>query len=176
MVESIYSSRLFLLPRSTFPPSAAHENRYRLIVLSYLHYTNYFAIYPDHPVHFFLPLSPTFLLYLNSPWYHLCIWHLALDFALKLLYSYHISSLYIFKLLRLNLYCVSVASPSPSSEKAVVFPAHHLHARNIRQANSTAFLITIRFIMHNSFFFQRNIPTCSTTVTFYLIILLLQFI
>jgi hypothetical protein len=129
LVESIYSSRLFLLPRSTFPPSAAHEKRYGLVVLSYLHCTNYFEIYPDHPVHFFLPLSPTFFTLSKLPLIPFMQLTFSPRFCIRLLYSYHISSLYLFNLLRLTLYCVSVASPSPSSEKAVVFPAHHLHAR-----------------------------------------------
>ncbi len=46
--ETIYSSRFFLLPLSAVTHSAAHENRYGLVVLSYIHYP-IFSVYPRPP-------------------------------------------------------------------------------------------------------------------------------
>jgi hypothetical protein len=60
---------------------------------------------------------------------------------------------------------------SPLQRRPSSSPAHHLHARTKIKQNSTSFMITIRNIIHNSFFFQPNISTCSTTVTFYLFLL-----
>ena len=118
-----------------------------------------------------------YLLYTDSPCYHTSL----IPFSHRVFITFYT----FFSFLRDNflildkpyfMLCIRCRSISPLQRKLSSSPAHHLHARTKNKQNSTAFMITIRYIIHNSFFFQRNISTCSTTVTFYLFILLLQFV
>ncbi len=71
---TIFAADFFLLPLSTFPSSAAHENRNGLVVLSSILYLIHYGAYPDHTDHtvqLFSSLSHhvLLLLYLKPPFY-----------------------------------------------------------------------------------------------------------